>query len=117
MTETKSNATAAKDVIMAYWRSWQDKDWDAMRRSLAPSLRFGEQTMTAEQFVGFCQQGSAWTEVELIDSLFTADAGALLYEGTDSKSGNRVRVGEIVRLEDGKVCGANACFGSGMPPQ
>ena len=88
-----------------------------MSKSLADSLDFGGHTMPREAFVQMCQQGSAWDNVELIDSLFTADGGALIYEGTDTKTEKRIRVAEIVRVQDGKVAGANACFGSGTPPQ
>ena len=108
---------ATKEVILAYWKSWQIKDWDMMKGSLADSLDFGGQVMPRDAFVQFCQQGTPWQDVELIDSLFTADGGALIYEGTDSKDGTRIRVAEIVRVEGGKVAGANACFGTGTPPQ
>lgn len=107
---------ASKKVILAYWKSWQDQDWDAMRAALAEDLVFGGQSMTREQFIQFCQQGHPWRDVELLDSMFTAEGGALLYEGTDTGSETRVRVAEIVRVQGGRVCRANACFGSGTPP-
>ena len=84
---------------------------------MADTLVFGGRPMEREQFVQFCQQGNAWNDVELLDSMFTAEGGALLYEGTDSGTEQRIRVAEIVRVEGGRVVGANACFGSGMPPQ
>ena len=109
--------TSSKDVILAYWKSWQIKDWDLLEGSLADNLDFGGQPMPRDAFLQMCKQGSPWKDVDLIDSLFTDDAGALIYEGTDTKSGERVRVAEIVRVEGGKVVGANACFGTGTPPQ
>lgn len=105
-----------KDVILAYWTSWQDQDWDRMRSSLADDLVFGDQSMKREQFIQFCQQGNPWDDVELIDSIFTAEGGALVYEGTDRGSKERIRVAEIVRVDAGRVCRATACFGRGTPP-
>lgn len=112
-----SDTQTSKAVILAYWKSWQTKDWAALRASLADSLDFGGRVMKADDFVQSCQQGNPWKDVELIDSLFTPEGGALMYEGTDASSGKRTRVGELVRVRDGKVCGAHACFGSGTPPQ
>ncbi len=112
-----TDAKTTEDVIMAYWTSWQDDDWDRMRASLADRLSFGGHPMEREAFVQMCRQGNPWDDVKLIDSMFTDAGGALLYEGTDRKTGTRIRIAEIVRVEGGRVCGANACFGSGMPPQ
>ncbi|MEM6993615.1 MAG: hypothetical protein AAF721_24085 [Myxococcota bacterium] len=112
-----ATAAHAEAVILAYWKSWQTKDWDTMRGALADELDFGGHVMPREGFVQMCQQGKAWDDVKLLDSIFTAEGGALIYEGTNTADGKRVRVAEIVRLSNGKVGGALACFGTGTPPQ
>ncbi len=112
-----STPQATKTIILGYWQSWQDKDWTALRNSLGDTFDMGGNAMPADAFVEFCRKGNPWKDVTLIDSMFTAEGGALIYEGTNTADGSRVRVAEIVRVQDGKVHSANACFGSGVPPQ
>ncbi len=113
-----SQVSQNRELILTFWRSWQgaSPNWEQMHGCLAASVTFGEHAMTAEQFTAMCKQGNPWQDVELLSSRFTDEGGALLYEGTDTKTGKRVRVAEFIDVADGKVTGANACFGSGTPP-
>ncbi len=106
-----------RELILKYWKSWQTSNWTTLRACLADEIDFGSHKMKADSFVEMCEKGSSWQNVELLDSVFAEACGALLYEGTDSKNGNRIRVGEFIKVNDGKVASSIACFGSGMPPQ
>jgi len=104
-----------KEFILRYWKSWQEKDWGTLRVSLADTFDFGGIKTNADEFTEMCKNGSTWSDVQLFESFFTEEGGALLYEGTDIKSGARIRVGEFIRIENGKVVATNSCFGHGMP--
>ncbi|MDX1407559.1 MAG: hypothetical protein R3330_05480 [Saprospiraceae bacterium] len=108
---------ATKQLIMNYWRSWQIADWDLLRSSLHDQIHFGGQAITADAFTEMCASGTPWRDVEMLDSVFTRDSGALLYEGTDTRTGHRIRVGEFVHVENGRIARMQACFGTGHPDQ
>ena len=94
-----------EDVIMTYWRSWQQRppDLDTMRSCLADELDMEPQPMMADEFAEMVAQGSPWDDVTMIDTLFTNDRGALLYQGTNTANGETIRIGEILTVEDGKI--------------
>lgn len=105
--------STTEDVVMRYWRSWHDggePDWDAMRSCLADTLDLESGPMSADGFVEMCQQGSPWTGVTMIDSLFADDRAALIYEGTNTANGKLVRIGEILTVADGKVAKLRAAI-------
>lgn len=102
---------------MNYWKSWQIPDWEAMRSCLADSIIFGGQQLDAQECVLMCRSGNPWKDVQLLAEVFQENNGALLYEGTDSVTGQVMRVGEFISLEDGKIVASIASFGSGLPPQ
>jgi len=106
-----------RDVILRYWKSWQKQDWDELRDCLADEVRMGEHAVSADAFTQMCRLGPPWRDVELLHSVFTDGHGSLLYEGTDTRTGRRIRVGEFIDLEDGRVARSVACFGGGDLPQ
>lgn len=51
--------------------------------------------------------------MRLIHSLFAGDEAGLLYEGTDSSTGIRMRVGEFITVNDGKIARIQASISVG----
>jgi hypothetical protein len=95
-----TSAYKTEQVVLDYWRSWQLQDWELMRRCLADDFRFDSAVMqftSPDEIVEFCRQGPTWRKVFLIDSLFAAGQGALLYEGIDVNE-SRVRVAEFYKV-------------------
>ena len=92
-----------KDLVLTYWRSWQTSDWEGLRDCLADTFDMGGMPMDADEFTAMCESGTPWKDVELLSSVFDGDLGAIIYEGTDSKSGNRMRVSEHAKVVDGKI--------------
>lgn len=112
-----NSTTDAKELILKYWNSWQNADWDVMFECLQDEIDFGGHSMSRDQFTDMCRNGTPWKEVKMLSSVFGDNSGALLYEGTDTKSGNVIRVGEFIQIENGRIKSSLACFGGGMPPQ
>ncbi|MCG8423747.1 MAG: antibiotic biosynthesis monooxygenase [Proteobacteria bacterium] len=114
-----NGAEATKELVLKYFNSWQNHDWETMRACLADELDFegpqGPATMSADQFAEMCSKGSPWRDVELIDSLFLDGQASLLYRAIDTKNDTPVRVGEFVTVRDGKVAKMRAAFSFGTP--
>ncbi len=110
-----STTPTHQDIILAYWKSWQDADWDSLRAYLADEVIFGNHVMPAEAFVDICKAGNPWRNVQLLAASFDDKGGAILYEGEDTITGKVIRVGEFITLENGKVKTSIAAFGSGVP--
>lgn len=105
--------TSTEEIVMRYWNSWRNEgepDWASMRSTLADELDMEPGPMSADAFVEMCRQGSPWTGVTMVDSLFADDRAALLYEGTNTANGKLVRIGEIVTVVDGKVAKLRAAI-------
>ena len=111
-----SKASSNRDLIMKYWYSWQKPDWPEMRSCLAPTVLFGGTELDSDAFVEMCGQGNPWKDVIMLSDFFTEKGGAILYEGTDTVTGQRIRVGEFITVRDNKITASIASFGSDQPP-
>ncbi|NER12223.1 hypothetical protein GWK08_02100 [Leptobacterium flavescens] len=108
MDNTKTN----KELTLAYFYSWQKGDFEALRNSLHDKVEFnlnGSKIVGAEPFVEMCRNGIKWVKVDLLDAIFTTDKSALIYDGLTEK-GEKVRVGEIISISDGKITKAVAAI-------
>ncbi len=102
------DSMSTKELILKYWQSWQQPaDFDEMERCLADevTLDFAGMPMEGAKAVRQMVEASPdpWTDVKLIDAVYTTDGGALIYEGTSSKSGARVRVAEVLHVEGDRI--------------
>jgi len=104
----------AEDVIMTYWKSWQNHaDWENTRKWMVDDFGFDAgafTTDTADQLVAMMKQGNPWTDIVLLECMFEADRGVLLYEGTDSVTGKRFRISEWLTVEGDKVSSCRAAI-------
>lgn len=121
--DDQNREASTKELVLRYFNSWQHQDWETMRSCLADTLDFegpdGQaRAMPADEFTAFCSKGSPWREVELIDSMFADGHASLLYQGVDTKNDSKVRVGEFVTVEGGKIARLRAAFafGAQQPP-
>lgn len=96
-----------KDIIMNYWKSWHSHDnWKETRSYMADDFEFNSselKTTSADELIKIMKKGNAWKDISLLDSVIEDNKAALLYEGTDSVTGTKYRISEILTVEDGKV--------------
>ncbi len=105
-------ANSNKALVLKYFNSWQVQDFAALRESLDDNVEFdmnGSIIKGADMFVEICKNGINWEKVDLLDSIFTDDKSALIYDGLTAK-GEKVRVGEIVSVANGKIVKAVAAI-------
>ena len=103
---------ANKELILKYFYSWQKGDFDALRNSVHDNVEFdlnGNKITGADTFVEMCKKGVKWEKVDLLDSIFYANKSALIYDGITEK-GEKVRVGEIISISEGKIIKAIAAI-------
>jgi len=99
---------ASRESIMRYWKSWQTPtDFEETRRCLANDVAFDGGLMRLDSADAVIQMMSAdpipWVEVELVSEVTGDDGGAIVYEGTVSTTGVRMRVAELITLRDGLI--------------
>lgn len=110
MSDTQETTRA---VILRYFNAWQEPaDLDDMRACLDDAvisdLGF-TQINGAEQRVGMIgQTGTPWKKVTLLESIFSDNAGALVYEGVAVVDEKKTRVGEHVTVKNGRITGITA---------
>ena len=92
-----------KDVVEAYFDSWPNQRWDRMRECLADRIEFNGIEHDADAFTKGCASGVAWKAVTRIESVICGDKAALLYDGIDTATGTKMRVGEFLTIDDGKI--------------
>ena len=92
-----------KTLVETYFDSWPDGRWEQMRDCLAERIEFNGVEHDADTFTEGCSSGVAWKDVELIELVVSGDKAALLYDGVDTATGTRMRVGEFLTVESGKI--------------
>lgn len=101
---------STRELVLRYFGTWPRGDWEGMRACMADTIDFNGQSHNADAFVAMCAKGARWERVELLDSIFADGKAALLYEGIDTGTGSRMRVGEFIRVADGKVRSVQAAI-------
>ena len=102
----KPNET--KELVLKYFQSWQQpSDFDEMRSYLADDLKFDGgifAAKSADQLIAIVKQTeSPWKDVHMLGSLFSEDKATIFYEGTDIKSSKKIRVAELLTIQNGKI--------------
>lgn len=97
-----------QDVVLRYWRSWQDpSDFTAFRSCLADEVVFdsGTQTLSGADALTVAVETteSPWKSVKMLASMFGEDEAAILYEGVDKRSGIKTRVAEHLTVRGDRI--------------
>ncbi len=108
-----SKTEATKELILKYWRSWQQpSDFDEMRACLADDAKIDGGMFSLDSADAFRTMveanNSPWRDVKMLDSVFTENTGAIFYEGIEVKTNIRMRVAEHCVVKDGKISKAIA---------
>lgn len=101
-----------KELVMKYFYAWQRQDHKEMRDYLSEQLEFNtgmQKFEDAEEFTDFFRKLPPWSKVTLLDSVFTDNQAALLYEGI-SEHGARFRVAEFITITNRKISQINIVF-------
>lgn len=101
-----------KTVVMKYFNAWQKQDYEEMRSCLAKQMEFDtgmQKIEDADEYTDFCKKLPAFTKVTLLDSVFSENQAALLYEGI-SQFGAKFRVAEFMTLADDKIAKIQVIF-------
>lgn len=96
---------STEELVMAYWRSWQGStpDWAAMRSCLADEVDMERGPMSADQLVEMASKGTPWKDVTMVDAIFADRRAAILYDGTDTLTGEQLRISELLTVDGDKI--------------
>ncbi len=97
-----------ENLVLRYFQSWQEPaDLEEFRACLADNVVFDSpfgKVDGADALTEMVRNTEApWEGVTLLTSTFDANSGALFYDGIDSKTGARMRVGEHLRVHGGQI--------------
>jgi hypothetical protein len=99
---------SVQDLVLGYWTSWQEPaDWDAFRECLDDHVSFdpGGRIITgADALVAMLRAtASPWQDVSMLSQMYSVGEVAIVYEGTDRKTGVRTRVAEHIEVRGAKI--------------
>lgn len=96
-----------KELILKYWKSWQNHgNWEETRSLMKDNMVFDTgifKTDSADQLIQLMQKGDPWQAIKLLDLVIEGNKGTLIYEGINSVNQSKIRIAEILTVEDGKI--------------
>lgn len=97
-----------RGLVLKYFHSWQrPPDYNKLRACLADNLEFDGGMFKGKGGDAFRemieQTESPWENVTLLDSVFTDEKAALIYEGVDTTTKIKTRVAEVVTVQGDKI--------------
>ncbi len=110
----KSTAKDTEELVQTYWRSWQNKDWEGMRKTLAPDFQAGA-LKGPDALVEISKKGNPWRDVTMLDAVYGEEHATIVYRAVDTVTLANVQVAELLRIENGKIRTATGTFSSTPP--
>jgi hypothetical protein len=92
-----------KEIVEKYLEAWQKGDAKALRALLADAGRYGRQQVSADQVTQDIIGHPAWKNIKMISAAYGPADAAIMYEGDDPKTGQRLRSAEFIKVTGGKI--------------
>jgi ketosteroid isomerase-like protein len=99
-------AEDTRELVLRYWLSWQEGDWEAFRSCLADEIFFDgvyARLHDPDRLVEFRRQADPLRGVTMLESFFGSGEAALLYTGTSTETGAQLRVAELIETRRGRI--------------
>lgn len=97
----------AKSIVETYHRAWTNGDYDAARKLLADNLDFQGSIDTfqrADDFIMALRMfGSMLKGVTMLNSFYSADGAALLYDCETNSPAGVIRTAEFFTVREGRI--------------
>lgn len=100
------NSMETRDLILRYFNSWPQGDYDTMRACLAPHCTIEAGVFrfdSAEALYQAAKMGAPWRDVTLLDAIFEDNHGALIYTGVNTENDKTMRVAEFITVAEGRI--------------
>ncbi|MDX0133445.1 nuclear transport factor 2-like protein [Sinorhizobium meliloti] len=106
----------AKKVVENYLQAWQQGDAKKLRSLIADKGIFGSSQLSADGLVDDMMRRPAWRDVRIVSEIYDkAGNAAILYEGTDVQTGQRVRSSEFIWVDNGLIASFDGLIVGGAP--
>lgn len=97
-----------EQLVLKYFQSWKEKGHlDEMDECLSPDLKINSgffEFDSSASFIGFLEEHfTPWKNITLISSFFSEDFAAILYEGVNAETNQKMRVSEHLTISKGKI--------------
>lgn len=102
----------SKQIVEHYLEAWQKGDAKALRALLADKGRYGKGQVAADQITREIMSYPAWKNMKMINAVYGPSDAAIMYEGDDPKTGQRLRSAEFMSIAGGKIENLNGVFSS-----
>ncbi len=98
----------SKELVLKYFHSWQQPaDFQELASCLSENFVINAgffQFNNRPDFIQFLEANpTPWKEVILLSSFFEESFAAILYEGVNTATNQKMRVSEHIQLENGKI--------------
>ncbi len=107
-------------LILEYWQSWQDGDFERFRRTLADDvvadLGFAR-VEGADEVTALSEAGNPFRDVKMVAADFHARGGTIIYTAVDEVTNTPVRISELIAVEDGQIAEVSGVFFGGPAPR
>lgn len=103
-----------KKIVDQYLRAWQKGDAETLASLISEKGTFGSSRLSSKGLVSEILKSPVWRDVRMINSVYDEDGNAaILYEGTDTQTGQRVRSSEFITVDNGKISSFDALIVGG----
>lgn len=99
----KSTASETSDVATKYVKAFAKGNHKQLRSLLADRGTFGVSGMSADAYVESVRKGGNWKDVKVVKTVVSEGEAALLYEGTNAETGQRMQAYEFVEVSGGQI--------------
>lgn len=93
----------ARETVLNYFEAYKKGDFKTFRSLLDDKGRFGHGELSADAYVESVRKVPQWREVSLVSSVFAGDSGAIMYDGTDSQTGQKMQATEFLEVRGGRI--------------
>ncbi|MEO9884211.1 MAG: hypothetical protein ABJR05_08045 [Balneola sp.] len=93
-------------LVLKYFQSWKEKgSLNEMNESLYLKINSGFfESGRSASFIGFLEEHfTPWNNITLISSFFSENFAAILYEGVNAETNQKMRVSEHLTISKGKI--------------
>lgn len=97
-----------EEIVMRYFKSWQNGgDLDSLEDCLCEDFILENGLVRFDSRKNFIEylrkEPPIWLNVKLVSELYDKDTAAILYEGVQDQSQQKMRVSEFITIENGCI--------------
>ena len=99
----KGETSDAQSVANKYLEAFEKGNFKQMRSLLADRGKYGAAKLSADAFIETVRKAASWKDITVIKAIYSDSDAALLYEGTNTQTGQRMQATEFFEIKNGQI--------------